>query len=60
MEGALMKRMAFVLAVVAMAGCSKGEQKPAAAAADTSNKMMMMSDSAHPMMADSAKMAAPK
>jgi len=55
-----MKRMAFVLAVVAMAGCSKGEQKPAAAAADTSNKMMMMSDSAHPMMADSAKMAAPK
>ena len=54
-----MKRMAFVLAVVAMAGCSKGEQKPAAAATDTS-KMMMMSDTSHPMMADSAKMAAPK
>ena len=48
-----MKRMAFVMAVVAMAGCSKGEQKPAAA--DTS-KMMMMSDTSHMMMSDTSKM----
>jgi hypothetical protein len=47
-----MKRMAFVMAVVAMAGCSKGE-KPAAA--DTS-KMMMMSDTSHMMMSDTSKM----
>ena len=46
-----MKRMAFVVAVVAMAGCSKGE-KPAAA--DTS-KMMMMSDTSKMMMADTSK-----
>jgi mono/diheme cytochrome c family protein len=57
-----MKRMAFVVAVVAMAGCSKGEQKPAAAAGDTSNMMMMsdtspkmmMSDSSHMMMSDTS------
>ena len=49
-----MKRLAFVMAVAAMAGCAKGEQKPAAAA-DSSN-MMMMSDSSHMMMADSSKM----
>jgi len=49
-----MKRMAFVMAVVAMAGCAKGEQKPAAAA-DSSN-MMMTSDSSHMMMSDSSKM----
>ena len=39
-----MKRLAIVMAVVAMVGCAKGEQKPAAAASDTSS-MMMMSDS---------------
>ena len=55
-----MKRLAFVMAVVAMAGCSKGEQKPAAASPDTS-KMMMMSDTSKMMMSDSSKMmAAPK
>jgi mono/diheme cytochrome c family protein len=66
-----MKRIAFVMAVVAVAGCAKGEQKPAAAAGDTSSMMamsdtshgmasdtshMMMSDSSHMMMADSSKM----
>jgi protein SCO1/2 len=66
-----MKRMAFVIGVVAMAGCSKGEQKPAAAAVgDTTPKMMsdtspmmmsdtspkMMSDTSHMMMSDSSKM----
>ena len=61
-----MKRIALVVAVAAMAGCMKGEQKPATA--DTSkmmmmsdtSKMMMMSDSQHMMMADtSMKMMAP-
>lgn len=63
-----MKRMAFVLAVVAMVGCAKGEEKPAAAPADTSKMMMMsdtskmmMGDTSHMMMADtSKKMMAPK
>lgn len=58
-----MKRMACVMAVVAAAGCSKGEQKPAAAMSDTSNMMMSsdsshmtMSDSSHMMMSDTSKM----
>jgi len=50
-----MKRLAVVLAVVAMVGCAKGEEKPAAAPADTS-KMMMMSDTSHMMMSDTSKM----
>lgn len=67
-----MKRLAMVLAVVAMGACQKAEQKPAAAAADTSHNMMQMSSdtskmqmqmgdtSKHMMMADTAKkMAAP-
>jgi len=67
-----MKRLAVVLAVVAMGACQKAEQKPAAAAADTSHNMMQMSSdtskmqmpmadtSKHMMMADTAKkMAAP-
>jgi mono/diheme cytochrome c family protein len=48
-----MKRMAFVMALVAMAGCSKGEQKPAASA-DTAS--MMMSDTSHMKMSDSTHM----
>ena len=57
-----MKRIALVLGIVAMAGCSKGEEKPAAApaaapAADTSHPMM--SDTSHMMMDTSKKMAAP-
>jgi hypothetical protein len=49
-----MKRLAFIMALVAMAGCGKGE-KPAAAAADTS-KMMMAPDTSHSMMmADTSK-----
>jgi len=66
-----MKRLAMVLAVVAMGACQKAEQKPAAAAADTSHNMMQMSsdtskmqmpmaDTSKHMMADTAKkMAAP-
>ena len=57
-----MKRIALVVAMVAMAGCSKGEQKPASGAemiitADSSQKMMM-SDTTHMkmMMSDSSKM----
>jgi hypothetical protein len=62
-----MKRIAMVLALVAMGACQKPEQKPAAQnqMADTSHMMMadtskMMADtSKHMMMADTAKMAAP-
>ena len=50
-----MKRLAMVLAVVAMGACSKAEQKPSAQSQtpDTSH-MMMMSDTSK-MMADTAK-----
>ena len=66
-----MKRLAVVLAVVALGACQKAEQKPAAAAADTSHTMMQMSSdtskmqmpmadtSKHMMMADTAKKMAP-
>ncbi len=52
-----MKRLAMVLALVAMGACQKAEQKPAAAPADTSH--MMMSDTSHMMMADTSKKMAP-
>lgn len=62
-----MKRLAMVLALVAMGACQKQEQKPAASMpADTSHMMMadtskgmMMADTSKHMMADTAKMAAP-
>ncbi|HEV2751575.1 MAG TPA: hypothetical protein VGV12_13715 [Gemmatimonadales bacterium] len=64
-----MKRIAMVLALVAMGACQKQEQKPAAATppdtshmmmADTSKGMMMADTSKHMMMADtSKKMMAP-
>ena len=62
-----MKRIALVVAVVAMAGCSKGEEKPAAStpaastpAADTSHQMMMMGDTSKKMMMpDTSKKMAP-
>ena len=64
-----MKRLAVVLAVVAMGACQKAEQKAAQTpAADTSHNMMQMSDtskmqmadtSKHMMMADTAKKMAP-
>lgn len=65
-----MKRLALVMALVAMAGCQKAEQKPAQTQmmqdtshmmmADTS-KMMMMGDTAkHMMMADTSKKMTPK
>ena len=44
-----MKRIAMVLALVAMGACQKPEQKPAQSAADTS----------HMMMADTTKKMAP-
>ena len=51
-----MKRLAMVLAVVAMGACQKAEQKPAAAAgADTSHAMMQMSDTSKMHMADTSK-----
>jgi len=59
-----MKRIAMVLALVAMGACQKQEQKPAAATppADTSrmmmadtSKMMMVDTSMHVMKADTSK-----
>ncbi len=52
-----MKRLAMVLALVAMGACQKTEQKPAEMSADTSH--MMMSDTSHMMMADTSKQMAP-
>jgi mono/diheme cytochrome c family protein len=59
-----MKHMAFVMALVAIAGCSKGERKPAAG--DTTSMMMSsdtspmsMSDTSPRMMSDSSHMMAP-
>jgi hypothetical protein len=62
-----MKRIALALAVVALAGCSKGGDSSSAtpstatAAPDTSTKVvsdtshMMMSDTSHMMMKDTTK-----
>ncbi len=53
-----MKRLAMVLALVALGACQKAEQKPAAQApaADTSHMMQMpMADTSKHMMADTAK-----
>lgn len=52
-----MKRLALVLALVALGACKKAEQKPAEMSADTSH--MMMSDTSHMMMADTSKQMAP-
>jgi hypothetical protein len=54
-----MKRLALVLAVVAMAGCKKAEQQPAQTPMMQDTSHMMMSDTAHPMAADTAKKMAP-
>jgi cytochrome c551/c552 len=61
-----MKRIAVVLAIIAMAGCKKGEQPSSSATVpDTSSQMMvpdtshkmMMADTSHPMvMADTSHM----
>lgn len=60
-----MKRLALVLAVVAMGACKKPEQQPAQGqmSSDTSHMMMsdtskMMSDTSHMMMSDTSKKAA--
>jgi hypothetical protein len=52
-----MKRLAVVLALVAVGACQKAEQKPAAQApADTSKGMSMpMADTSKHMMADTSK-----
>jgi hypothetical protein len=64
-----MKRLALVLAVVALGACKKAEQQPAQGqmAEDTSHMMMMsdtskmmMSDTSKHMAADTAKKMAPK
>jgi hypothetical protein len=55
-----MKRLALVLAVVAMGACAKAEQQSAQQSqmADTSH-MMMSDTSQHMMMADTSKQMAP-
>jgi len=57
-----MKRLALVLALVAMGACKKAEQQPADQSGqmmqDTSH-MMMMSDTSKTMMGDTSKMMAP-
>ena len=57
-----MKRLAVVMAILGLAGCSKGEEKPASPAmqatpapADTTHGMMMMGDSAKMKMGDTSK-----
>ncbi len=62
-----MKRLAVVLALVAMGACQKAEQQQTQTpAADTSKMMMsdtshmMMADTTHKMAADTAKMAPAK
>jgi len=63
-----MKRLAMVLALVAMGACQKAEQQQQTSTPpDTSHMMMadtshkMMADTSHKMMADTAKKApAPK
>jgi len=55
-----MKRLAMVLAVMALGACSKPQQPPAAQSQmtqDTSH--MMMADTSHKMMADTSKKMAP-
>jgi len=55
-----MKRLAMVLAVVALGACSKPQPQPAAQGQmtqDTSH--MMMADTSHKMMADTSKKMAP-
>ncbi len=60
-----MKRLAVVLALVAMGACQKAEQQTQTPAADTSKMMMsdtshmMMADTSHKMAADTAKAAKP-
>ena len=60
-----MKRLAMVLALVAMGACQKAEQQTTQTPADTSRMMMsdtshmMMADTSHKMMADTAKKMAP-
>jgi len=60
-----MKRLAIVLALVAMGACQKAEQQTTQTPADTSKMMMsdtshmMMADTSHKMAADTAKKMAP-
>ncbi len=60
-----MKRLAMVLALVAMGACQKAEQQQTQTSADTSKMMMsdtshmMMADTTHKMAADTAKKMAP-
>ena len=61
-----MKRLALVLALVAMGACQKAEQQQTTQTpADTSKMMMsdtshmMMADTSHKMAADTAKKMAP-
>lgn len=49
-----MKRMAFVLAVVAMAACKKAEP-PASGASVPDTSSQIKSDTSHMMMSDTSK-----
>ena len=57
-----MKRIAFDLAVVAMASCKKAEQPAAAASMSDTSSQMMSADTSHMMTSDTSHMmmAAPK
>jgi hypothetical protein len=50
-----MKRIAFIMAVLAIGACSKSEKAAETPKADSSSSMMMMSDSTHGMMGDTTK-----
>ena len=54
-----MKRIAMVLALVAMGACKKAEQQPAQGQMMSDTSHMMMADTSHMMMADTSKKMAP-
>jgi hypothetical protein len=57
-----MKHLAFVMALVAMTGCSKGDKAESSAVMSDTSNMMMMSDPSHTMTSDTSNMmmGAPK
>lgn len=50
-----MKRLAFVMALVAMAACKKAEQPASAGSMPDTSSQMMSADTSHMMMADTSK-----
>jgi hypothetical protein len=51
-----MKRLALVVAIVAMGACQRAEQRPAQAQTTQDTSHMMMADTSKMMMADTSKM----